>query len=298
MYYLKAHRGEHGVPKFISRGSESLKKITAFLLVLALGLSLCGCGSEQIGTFTVLEEIGQKQYASLYRQNDKVSQVVEAAIQVLAANGTMASISQSWLGSNKLDIEGDISALEKIEEMPASRMLIIGVDTDAPPYAYYSGGQLVGMSVDTARAIGSLIGWSVQILPVKSSEIESQLASGNIDCALGFAPECVDPGSYCVGASYISGTIVLAVPSGSEVTSIRKIKGERVGTISDPALEAAIAAHDKISKYSSGTTVYLTPPRCITALENGWCVAIVMDELMLAAYASTYTANYNVDQLQ
>ncbi len=265
-----------------------MKKIIALLLVLALTLSLCACGQEQIGVFTVLKEVGEKHYATLYRQNDKVSQVVEAAMSVLAANGTLANISQSWLGSNKISLSGDADALTAIEEMPPSRTLIIGVDTDAPPYAYYSGGQLVGMSVDVARAIGSVLGWNVQILPVGSSEIETQLASGNIDCALGFAPECVSSESYTVGAVYMSGTIVLVVPQNSSVSAIRKIADRRVGTINDPALEAILAADDDVARHSSGITVYLTPPRCLSALENGWCVAIAMDELTLQSYASTF----------
>ena len=275
-----------------------MKKIIACALVLALSLGLCACGQEQAGVFTILEEIGEKQYATLYRQNDKVSQVVEAAMSVLASNGTLGSISQSWTGSNRITMEGDTNALTAIEDMPPSRTLIIGVDTDAPPYAYYSGGQLVGMSVDIARSIGSILGWSVQILPVKSSEIETQLASGNIDCALGFAPQCVDAEFYSIGQTYMTGKIVLAVPENSDTDSIRKMKGERIGTISDPALEAAIAAHDKISKHTDGATVYLTPPRCISALENGWCVAIVMDELMLMAYASTYTPQASESEIQ
>lgn len=272
-----------------------MKRILACLLILALSLGLCACGEEQVGAFTILEEIGEKQYATLYRRNDKVSQVVEATLSVLSANGTLGSISQSWTGSNRIELSGSSSALTEIEEMPSSRTLIIGVDTDAPPYAYYSGGQLVGMNVDISRAIGSLLGWSVQILPVKSSEIETQLASGNIDCALGFAPECVDAEFYSIGQTYMHGTIVLAVPEASEINSIRKMKGERVGTISDPALETAIAAHDQIIKHTDGATVYLTPPHCISALENGWCVAIVMDELMLMAYASTYVPQVNTD---
>ena len=266
-----------------------MKKIISLLLVLVLSMGLCACGEEQVGPFTILEVIGEKQYSTIYRQGDKVAEVVDAAMSVLAADGTLGSISQSWLGSNKITLAGDSAALENIEDMPASRSLIIGVDTDAPPYAYYSGGNLVGMSVDIARSIGSLLGWNVQILPVQSSEIETQLASGNIDCALGFAPECVSAESYTLGQTYMTGTLVLAVPEDSDVTSIRKIDDRRVGTISDPALESALENHDKINKHSSGVTVYLTPPRCISALENGWCVAIAMDELMLQAYASTYT---------
>ncbi len=262
-----------------------MKRILALILVAALCLGLAGCGKEQIGSYTVLEEIGEKQYASIYRSNDIISEVVEAALSNLAATGTLSRISSTWLGSDYIQLEGDIAALSEVE-MPPNRTLIIGVDTDAPPFAYTSGDSLSGFTVDIARAIGSLLGWDVKILPVKSSEISTQLSSGNIDCALGFAPECVDAANYTLGEVLMESTVVIAVPENSDVKNIRRIRGERIGTISDPALEAAISSHDKISKHSDGATVYVTPPRCISAMENGWCVAIVMDILMLKAYSS------------
>lgn len=265
-----------------------MKRIFAFILVAALCLGLAGCGEEQIGSYTVLEEIGTKQYASIYRLDDVVAPVVEAALSNLTASGTLSRISGTWLGSDKILTQGKADALSEVE-IPASRTLNIGVDTDAPPFAYTdASGNLCGFSVDAANAVGSLLGWSVKIIPVKSSEIETQLSSGNIDCALGFDPECVDAAEYTLGEIFMESAIVLAVPESSDVKNIRRIKGERIGTISDPALESAIAAHDKISKHSDGATVYLTPPRCISAMENGWCVAIVMDIMMLKAYSGTY----------
>ena len=263
-----------------------MKRILAFILLAALCLGISGCGDEQMGSYTVLEEIGTKQYAAIYRSGDVVATVVEAALSNLTANGTVSRISSTWLGSDRILTEGNINALSEVE-IPASRSLNIGVDTDAPPFAYTgSSGNLTGFSVDVANAIGSLLGWSVKIIPVKSSEIETQLSSGNIDCALGFDPKCVDAEKYALGEIFMESTIVLAVPENSDVRNIRRIRGERIGTISDPALESAIAGHDKISKHSDGATVYLTPPRCISAMEKGWCVAIVMDILMLEAYSS------------
>ncbi len=265
-----------------------MKRITALILVAALCLGLAGCGKEEIGSYTVLEEIGTKEYAVIYRTGDVIPDVVEAAISSLAASGSLSRMAANWLGSSEyIDLEGDFSALNNIE-MPPARKLIIGVDTDSPPFAYYSGEELVGFTVELAKAIGSVVGWDVKIIPVKSSEISTQLSSGNIDCALGFSPLCVDPEKYVVGTVLMESEIVIAVPEGSNVKNIRRIRGERIGTISDPALEDAITAHDKISKHSDGATVYVTPPRCISAMENGWCVAIVMDILMLKAYASSF----------
>lgn len=265
-----------------------MKRILALILVAALCLGLAGCGKEEIGSYTVLEEIGIKKYAAIYRSDDVIPDVVEAAISSIAASGTLSRLAANWLGSSEyIDIEGDHSALNAVE-MPPARTLIIGVDTDAPPFAYYSGGELTGFTVDLAKAIASAIGWDLKILPVRSDEISTQLSSGNIDCALGFSPLCVDPEKYVVGTLLMESEIVLAVSEDSDVKNIRRIRGQRIGTISDPALEDAITAHSKISKHSDGATVYITPPRCISAMENGWCAAIVMDILMLKAYASSY----------
>lgn len=265
-----------------------MKRILALLLAAAVCLSLCGCGEEPVGPYAVLEEIGTKEYAAIYRTDDVIPQVVEAAISSLAATGTLSRLAAQWLGSSEyIGFEGDFSALNEVE-MPAPRTLMVGVDTDSPPFAYTSGGELVGFTVDLGNAIGSVIGWDVRIIPVRSDEIETQLSSGNIDCALGFSPLCVDPTAYEVGTVLMKSEVVIAVPESSDVKSIRRIRGERIGTISDPALEEAINAHSKIVKHSDGATVYVTPPRCISAMENGWCVAIVMDILMLRAYASAY----------
>ena len=266
-----------------------MKRILALILVAALCFGLAGCGEEQIGSYTVLEEIGTKEYAAIYRSDDVIPEVVEAAISSLAASGTLSRLAGNWLGSNEyIKFQGDFSALSNIEEMPPARTLMIGVDTDSPPFAYTSGAELVGFTVDLAKAIGSVIGWDVKIIPIRSDEVDIQLSSGNVDCALGFSPLCVDPAKYVVGTVLMESEIVIAVPEDSDVRNIRRIRGERIGTISDPALENAITNHDKISKHSDGATVYVTPPRCISAMENGWCVAIVMDVLMLEAYAKSY----------
>ncbi|MBR2879362.1 MAG: transporter substrate-binding domain-containing protein [Oscillospiraceae bacterium] len=263
-----------------------MKRILALILVAALCLGLlAGCGKDEMGSYTVLEKIGTKQYACIYRSNDLISDVVEACISGLAASGSLSRLSAKWLGSDFIEVEGNTAALSEVE-IPDERVLIIGVDTDAPPFAFMNGEILEGFSVDIANAIGSYLGWNIKIIPVKSADISTQLSSGNIDCALCFAPECVDATKYEIGQVLMESDIVIAVPEGSNVKNIRRIRGERIGTISDPALEKAISEHDKISKHSDGATVYVTPPRCISAMEKGWCVAIVMDVLMLEAYAA------------
>ena len=130
-----------------------MKRILALILVAALCLGLVGCGKNEVGAYTVLEKIGTKQYATIYRSNDVISNLVEACLSALAANGSLGRISTKWLGSDYIEIEGDTAALSEVE-IPAERVLIIGVDTDAPPFAFMSGENVEGFSVDDTAQDG------------------------------------------------------------------------------------------------------------------------------------------------
>ena len=79
--------------------------------------------------------------------------------------------------------------------------------------------------------------------------------------------------------------LILAVRQSSEVRSLRDIQGQRVGTIDDPLLEASVKSSESVTRYASGATVYLTPERCLEALDKGWCAAIAMDSIMLSHLA-------------
>ena len=50
---------------------------------------------------------------------------------------------------------------------------------------------------------------------------------------------------------------------------------------SDPEPYAVLKSSEKVTRYADGATVYLSPLRCVRALDNGWCAAIAMDEIML-----------------
>ena len=46
-------------------------------------------------------------------------------------------------------------------------------------------------------------------------------------------------------------------------------------------LSRAIQDNSQITRYASGATVYLTPGRCMEALDKSWCAAVAMDRIML-----------------
>lgn len=258
-----------------------MKKFISFLLAAILLLACCGCGQSSVGAFRALDTVGTKRYSVICRGDDKLAPAVNAAVNYLAAGGTLSALSTQWLGGDHITLSGSGELPGEAEFDAAERTLIVGVEAGFNPMAFERGGELVGLSVDIGKYIGAVLNCPVVFQPISSSDVGAQLTSGNIDCAVGFDPALVDSSKYDVGDVYLESDIVLAVPGGSEVKRIRDLKGQRIGITEDSVVEKALKSDEKITKYASGATVYLSADRCFDALENGWCAAVAMDQLRL-----------------
>lgn len=262
-----------------------MRRFFAALLALVLALSLCACSKDEYGSYRVVELVGVKQYGTVCRVGDRAARTVDAAMQVLAANGTLSSISAQWLGQDVICLDGDAEALSLLEEEIQPRTFIVGVETDLKPISYTdASGAVVGMSVDIALALGQLLGWEIVIIPISDGDIGTHLSAGNIDCAMGYGIEALSASDYALGSCYIKSDIAIAVPADSEISTLKDLKGLRIGTVNDPSVTAALEANEKVVKYADGATTYLSSTRCMTALEKGWCAAVAMDSLCLDAY--------------
>lgn len=261
-----------------------MKRISAIILALALLLCCCGCGKTENAAFRTLEVLGDKHYSVICRKDDRLAPAINAAMNVLAAQTSLSSISLNWLKQDRITLSGDFNALSALEDLPEGRTLLFGVEKDFNPMAFTENGELKGMSIDIGKALGDALGCEVRFIPIVPSEVGTQLASGNIDCAIGFDSGLVSESKYSVGVSYMESKIVLSVRSNSEVRRIKDIKGQRIGTVNDPAVVSAVKVNEKITKFASGATVYLSPERCVAALDCGWCAAVAMDSLMLSYF--------------
>ena len=262
----------------------AVKKFIAFLLAALLLVSLCACGKESTSAFRTLETVGTKHYSVICRGGDRLAPVIHAAVETLAGNGTISALTVQWLGSNHCAMKGDAGAFAALTELPEPRVLNIGVESEFYPIAYEENGEIRGFSADLSRAIGQLLGWEVRITGITPGEVGTQLASGNIDCAVGFDSGLLSASKYDIGSCFMESDILLAVRAESEVRRIRDLSDCRIGTVSDPSVISALRADEKITKYAAGATEYLSLPRCIEALDLGWCSAVVLDSLMLTYY--------------
>ena len=267
-----------------------MKKIIALLLALLLLTSLWGCGKKELAAFRTLEVLGTKRYCTICRGGDKLSPRIEAAMAELVRNGVLQSASLRWLGSDRIVWDSDSAGAQDLavdEQQPEARTLLFGVETDFYPLAFTENDTLQGFCVDIAMGIGAVLGWEVQIIAISPSEVDTQLSSGNIDCALGFDGSLVKADSYDVGSCFLESDIVLAVRSESEIRRIKDLQDLRVGTINDPAVLTALQANENLTKYAAGATEYLSLPRCIEALDKGWCAAVAVDAIALSYYQIT-----------
>ena len=268
-----------------------LPRLGAALLSLAILGALGGCGQDESAPFRVLEELGARDYAVICRLNDRIAPQIDEAMNTLAAEGTLSSLSLRWLGRDAVTLKakakeaaGEPEDAENAQEQEGAeepRVLIVGVETDAAPLSFSQNGSLGGLHVDIAAALGETLGWEVRYQPISAGEVETQLSSGNIDCALGFDPDAVRPEKYSVGVTFLHSEIVLAVQQESPVRRLRDLKELTVGTPDDPLITALVRDDESLTKYAAGATVYRTPRRCLEALETGLCAAVVLDRMML-----------------
>ena len=88
-------------------------KYIALALVLCLMLPLAGCGKIS-GRYRILETLETQSFSIGFRDGDYVQYYVEAALKVLAADGTVQRLAMQWFGEDKTTFSKDISALEKV----------------------------------------------------------------------------------------------------------------------------------------------------------------------------------------
>lgn len=259
-----------------------MNRICTFLLALLLCLNLSGCGEDNLSAFRALETLGTRSYSVICRKGDRIFPLINAAMNRIAAGNVLTAVSSRWLGRNAITLRGaDDPGLPTPDPEEDARTLIIGVEADFPPMAYEVNGTLQGMSIDIGLNLGQTLGWSVSFQPISPGEVGTQLASGNIDCALGFDPGTVDSEKFDVGVTYMESDIVLAVRQLSDVKRMRDLRDRRVGAIDDPVIVTALRENDTLTRYASGATLYPDVQQCLSALDSGWCSAIAVDRMML-----------------
>lgn len=173
---------------------------------MVLALAACGDASGGLRVIETYESEGG--YVMAFRKDDRLCELVTAVMKELAANGTLRTASLTWFGEDLIAERGEKGAMDELREGVEPRTLYVGVSTDNLPLSAASGDGYQGFDVDVANYVCGYLGWSMVLRPIGSDDIGVQLASGNIDCAMG-VPVAEKSSSYSYTPEYLSGKYVL-----------------------------------------------------------------------------------------
>ena len=112
------------------------KRIAA--LLLALTLCCCAACSKTVGSYRVVKTLSTEQFRIGFRDGDQAAVYVNAALKVLAADGTIHSLALKWFGTDNTTFDSDAGALDALGDIP-QRTFIMGLNEERFPMSYADG---------------------------------------------------------------------------------------------------------------------------------------------------------------
>ena len=219
-------------------------------LFLVLGLSACsGGGYRVIDTYST-----EGDYVISFRQGDRLCDIVTAALQELAHNGTLSSVSLKWFGEDIVSLKAKGGEMAEFQEevAAASRTVTVGVDITNMPMSYETAEGFLGFDVDLANYICSYLGWNMAVHAIDPEDVAIELDSGNIDMAMGIAQ---DGSKLSMSPAYISSSYVLVARVSGPVRSRAALKGKTLGVV---ITDIDVLQRDEKFMKSLGSVTYQT----------------------------------------
>lgn len=260
------------------------KTVIPLVLLIALCLSLCACGSYSGYGVSSIVTLVEQDYSLGFRNDDPVYFYVTAALETLAAEGRIEQLTAKWFGQDIISFRKNADALSQLTP-PDPRVFIIGVDINAFPMAYLSNGQYWGFDVELANAVCERLGWTLQMQAIEKENAYIELSSGNIDCAWGgiaLMQEDIDEKKLTQYGPYVHNDIVIAARAGSSIRSKLMLSGKNMCMNStseamdalntDPSIAKRLG---QITRLAGGTA------ECFENLYAGKCDVVLTDSTAL-----------------
>ncbi len=172
------------------------KRIAALLLALALCVSCAAC-SKTVGSYRVVKTLGTEQFRIGFRDGDQAAVYVNAALKVLAADGTIHSLALKWFGTDDTTFDSDANALDALGDIP-QRTFIMGLNEERFPMSYADGDgyprnvneiqrQLVVELGEPLRLVASFLESHPSVVPGNNGAPEERQADEHGDPACNWA---------------------------------------------------------------------------------------------------------------
>ncbi|MDD4715344.1 MAG: transporter substrate-binding domain-containing protein [Oscillospiraceae bacterium] len=275
-------------------------KALALTLALVLCTGIAGCTSSSApaaskssaadgsAKFKILEgSLATEEYGIGFRKGDELCNIVNAAMKVLKADGTLAQISEKWFGSDITTIQPDAKALDNVKSEP--RNFVLGLDDSFPPMGYRdSKNQIVGFDIDMATAVCKKLGWTLKLQPIDWDAKELELNSKNIDCIWnGMTMTDERKASMSCSDPYLRNEQVVVVKADSGYQSSADLAGKSLALQTGSSAEDALNSQPDFKKSLGKVNTFDNNMNCFMDLEQGSSDAVLVDSIVADWYITT-----------
>lgn len=119
--------------------------------------------------------------------------------------------------------------------------LIVGFDAEYPPYGYMDdNGDYVGFDLDLAKEVCDRNGWELVKQPIDWDSKDMELNSGSIDCIWNGFTYTGREDAYTWSEPYVDNSIVVVIPTDSDIKSLDDLAGKVVVTQADSSALTAL----------------------------------------------------------
>jgi len=200
---------------------------------------------------------------------------------------TLATIAlAAWFVLARLGGEED----ETWARIQQEGLMRVGLDASWPPFEYIDGstGQIVGLDVALARAIGQRLGVEVELVNVGFDSLYDALYVGRFDAIVSALP--YDPllyGDVAYSISYFNAGQVLVVRVDErEISETNDLSGKKMGV--ELASEGDVLAR-RLQRKIEGLSLenYMAPQDVLRALKEGEVEAAVADAVSAYQFIAT-----------
>lgn len=259
---------------------RKLRIVFSVLLCLCVLAPLPACGKSS-GYRIIDTYSAEGSYVIAFREGDRLCDYVTAAMQELAANGTMRSASNRWFGENLVNLRGSGGEMSEYWDELPERTITVGVDVTNMPMSYETDQGYMGFDVDLANYICSFLGWSMVIYPIDPADVDVELQSGNIDMAMGI-PESDESASFSYSPAYLTSRYVLVARVSGRVNDRSAMKNKCLGVV---ITDLDVLMQDEKFVESLGSVTYQTNTEGLfQALLNGEVDGILVSSVVAAYY--------------
>lgn len=206
--------------------------------------------------------------------------------QIIACS-VVALLSLGFVGCSS----GETAAgTTKVANAMDKEILVVGVDDTFAPMGFKDeSGEMVGLDVDLAKAMGEKLGKTIEFQTIDWSMKETELNAGNIDFIWnGYTITDERKAQVAFGTPYLKNKQIIITLADSDIQSKADLKDKTVAAqTGSSAVDAIESEPDVLASFKDGKPVtYESNNDVLMDLEAGRVDAAVADEVIVRYYIS------------